>query len=451
MGRLFNGADQWSGSRSLTEIVRRVPSGTGNIAMERSVHEDPTQPTPSGLSVRIAPYDWGGFAASAPVGPPRATLPNGSALPSTPPPDLSREPRRQARSRGWRAALIGGIAGGLVAALVAGGIVAVAVDDDSSSSSAPSVIVRPSDRIGRTGNIAPILEAAVPAVVAIVDDGGPDRGGAAGTGFVISADGVIVTNNHVVEGASKIQAVFSDGTTRDATLLGRNASSDLAVVKVDATELPTIGLGDSNDVQVGDDVVAIGNALALQGGLTVTRGIVSGLHREVGIDGGGALEDVIQTDAAINPGNSGGPLVDARGRVIGINTAIADPGSAQNVGFAIPISNAKAIIDQLRNGHQPAYLGVKTINAEQAKLDGNDVAVDDGAYVTEVQSGGPAADAGIRSGDVVVSVDGRKVNSAAALGSVIRQYKPGADVEIEIDRHGESVTVHAKLTEAPSA
>jgi putative serine protease PepD len=366
-----------------------------------------------------------------------------------PPPD----PASSHTSKGWRAALIGGIAGALVGALVAGGIVALAVDDDSSSSgtNASAAIVRPSDRIARTGNIAPILKAAVPAVVAIIDDGGPDRGGAAGTGFVISSDGVIVTNNHVVEGASKIQAVFSDGTTHDATVLGRNQSSDLAVVKVDVTGLPTIGLGDSNDVQVGDDVVAIGNALALQGGLTVTRGIVSGLHREVGIDGGGALEDVIQTDAAINPGNSGGPLVDARGRVIGINTAIADPGSAQNVGFAIPISNAKAIIGQLREGKQPAYLGVKTINADQAKLDGHEVHVDAGAYVTEVQSGGPAAAAGIQSGDVVVAVDGKHVNSAAALGGMIRLYKPGDEVELEIDRQGASVTVHAKLTEAPSA
>ena len=124
---------------------------------------------------------------------------------------------------------------------------------------------------------------------------------------------MIVTNNHVVEGAGKIQAVFSDGTTRDATVLGQNPASDLAVVKVDATDLPTIALGDSDRVQVGDDVVAIGNALALQGGLTVTRGIISGLHREVGTNSGGALEDVLQTDAAINPGNSGGPLVDAQG------------------------------------------------------------------------------------------------------------------------------------------
>ena len=199
----------------------------------------------------------------------------------------------------------------------------------------------------------------MPAVVAIVDDGGPDSGGAAGTGFVISSDGVIVTNNHVVEGATKIQAQFSDGTTLTAKVLGRDSSSDLAVIKVDGVNLPTIELGDSDQVQVGDDVVAIGNALALEGGLSVTRGIISGLHREVSTNSGGSLADVIQTDAAINPGNSGGPLVDAQGRVIGINTAIADPGSAQNVGFAIPISNAKAIIDQLRRGKQPAYLGVQ--------------------------------------------------------------------------------------------
>jgi putative serine protease PepD len=338
-------------------------------------------------------------------------------------------------------------------ALVAGGIVAVAVDDDSGSSGsgAPSVVLRPSQRIGDSSDIAPILQAAVPAVVAIVDDGGPGAGGAAGTGFVISRDGVIVTNNHVVEGARKIQAVFSDGTARDATVLGRNAPSDLAVVKVDATDLPTIELGDSDQVQVGDDVVAIGNALALQGGLTVTRGIISGLHREVGTNTGSALEDVLQTDAAINPGNSGGPLVDSQGRVIGINTAIADPGSAQNVGFAIPISNAKVIIDQLRAGRQPALLGVQTVDVDQAELDGHDVAVDDGAYVQAVTDGTPAARAGIRAGDVVVAVDGKKIASAAALGGAIRQHKPGDEVEIEIDRDGESITVHATLAEAPTS
>jgi len=352
-----------------------------------------------------------------------------------------------------RTAIVAGIVGALVGALVAGAIVAIAVDDDSAptGAGATAVVLRPSDRISHTGDIAEILKAAVPAVVAIVDDGGPDSGGAAGTGFVISSDGVIVTNNHVVEGAREIQAVFSDGTTRDATVLGRNPPSDLAVVKVDATDLVTIALGDSDRAQVGDDVVAIGNALALQGGLTVTRGIISGLHREVGTNTGSALEDVLQTDAAINPGNSGGPLVDAEGRVIGINTAIADPGSAQNVGFAIPISNARVIIDQLRRGHQPAQLGVKTIDVDQAKVDGHPVEVDDGAYVQDVTSGSPADRAGIRSGDVVVAVDGNDVASAAALGGVIRQHKPGDEVTIELDRKGDSITVHATLGEAPTS
>jgi putative serine protease PepD len=370
-------------------------------------------------------------------------------VPPTPPPDGASTTARR-RASGWRAALIGALVGALIGALVAGGIVAVADDDSGSSGpNASAVVVRPSDRISHTGDIASILRTAVPAVVAITDDGGPDAGGAAGTGFVISPDGVIVTNNHVVEGADKIQAVFSDGTTRDAHLLGRNATSDLAVLKVDADDLPTIQLGDSDRVQVGDDVVAIGNALALQGGLTVTRGIVSGLHREVGTDGGDRLEDVIQTDAAINPGNSGGPLVDAQGRVIGINTAIADPGSAQNVGFAIPISNAKTIIDQLRQGKQPAYLGVSTIDADQAALDGNDVQVDEGAYVQSVGSGTPADHAGVRTGDVVVAVDGKPVNSAAALGSIIRQYKPGDEVELEINRDGDSRTTRVTLGETP--
>jgi putative serine protease PepD len=287
--------------------------------------------------------------------------------------------------------------------------------------------------------------------VAIIDDGGPDSGGAAGTGFVISSDGVIATNNHVVEGANRIQAVFSDGTTRRATVLGKNAASDLAVIKVDGTDLPTIALGDSDQVQVGDDVVAVGNALALQGGLSVTRGIISGLHREVGTSSGDSLEDVIQTDAAINPGNSGGPLVDSQGRVIGINTAIADPTSAQNVGFAIPISNAKTVIDQLRQGKQPAYLGVNSESVDQAKADGHDVSVAGGAYVVKVGSGTPAADAGVKTGDVIVELDSQAIDSAAKLGGVVREHKPGDHVTIVVDRSGKQVTLTATLGEAPTS
>ncbi|MDQ1430563.1 MAG: serine protease Do [Actinomycetota bacterium] len=393
-------------------------------------------------------------SASAPP-PPLPEL-SATAEQVSPPPVLPDErgapPVRSKRS--WRDVVAAGVAGGVVGAIIASGVYLAVDDSGSSTTPAPSateVVVRPSDRIARTGDIAQILKADVPAVVAIVDDGGPSSGGAAGTGFVISPDGVIVTNNHVVEGANKIQAVFSDGTSRSARVLGRHASSDLAVVQVDATGLPTIELGDSAQVQVGDDVVAIGNALALQGGLSVTRGIVSGLHREVGTNSGGALEDVIQTDAAINPGNSGGPLVDAQGRVIGINTAIADPGSAQNVGFAIPISNAKTIIDQLRQGKQPAYLGVSTLDVNQAKADGHDVSVAAGAYVQTVSSGTPAAKAGIEVGDVVVDVDGKTVTGAASLGNVIRLYKPGDKVDLEVDRNGTRKTFTVTLGEAPTS
>jgi S1-C subfamily serine protease len=368
-------------------------------------------------------------------------------------PEPEPEPARRPPLGRGRHLILAGLVGGLVGALVAGGVF-VALDDTSSTSSGPNasaVVLRPSNQITRNGDIASILKADVPAVVAIVDDGGPDSGGAAGTGFVISSDGVIVTNNHVVEGAVKIQALFSDGATRDATVLGRNASSDLAVVKVAATGLPTIELGDSHQVQVGDDVVAIGNALALQGGLSVTRGIISGLHREVGTNTGGALEDVIQTDAAINPGNSGGPLVDARGQVIGINTAIANPSSAQNVGFAIPISNAKVIIEQLRQGKQPAFLGVSTQDVSQARADGHNLAVDAGAYVQSVNSGTPAERAGIKKGDVVVEVDGKAVTSAASLGEIIRTHRPGDKVKITVDRGGTKVSIEATLGEAPTS
>ena len=371
---------------------------------------------------------------------------------SAAPPTPSSPGLRAGRRTGLRTALLAGLIGGLVGAVVASGLFLAFDDDPVTTTAGRSItpIVRPSDRVARTGDIASILRTAVPAVVAIVDDGGPDSGGAAGTGFVISPDGVIVSNNHVVEGATNIQAVFADGTSLPAKVLGRNAASDLAVLKVEGTNLPTLALGNSNDVQVGDDVVAIGNALALSGGLSVTRGIISGLHREVPTNTGAVLEDLLQTDAAINPGNSGGPLVDAQGRVIAINTAIANPSTAQNVGFAIPISNAGAIIDQLRNGRQPAFLGVRSENVGAAKAAGRSVAVDRGAYVTTVVSGSPADVGGLRTGDVVVRIDDKPVDSAAQLGSVVRQYRPGDKVTVVVNRDGTELSVEATLSEGPT-
>ena len=229
--------------------------------------------------------------------------------------------------------------------------------------------------------------------LAAVDDGlfsgrGSSSGGE-GTGFVIAPDGVIVTNNHVVEGAGgRIEVVFNDGTARKATVLGRSPELDLAVIRAqNVSGLPTVQLGSSAELVVGDDVVAIGNALALDGGLSVTRGIISAKGRTVDTDANTSLYNMLQTDAAINPGNSGGPLLNSRGQVVGINTAIANPGEAQNVGFAISIDSARPIIDQLRAGQavELAYLGVQTKTVTPAIANELKLASPTGAVVVRVQ------------------------------------------------------------------
>ena len=247
-------------------------------------------------------------------------------------------------------------AGGLAGALIASGALVLTRDSGGSSASPSRAVAtaRASAPSVPQGGISAILAKDVPAVVAITTDGGPGLGraggGGAATGFVIDPAGIVVTNDHVVADARSISVTTSDDKKLSARVLGQDASHDLAVLKVDGSSLPAVELGDSNQVQVGDDVIAIGNALDLDGGLSATRGIVSGLHREIPTENGARLAGLIQTDAAINPGNSGGPLVDAEGRVIGINTAIANPSSAQNVGFVIPISQAKPIVDRLRGG-----------------------------------------------------------------------------------------------------
>jgi S1-C subfamily serine protease len=350
-----------------------------------------------------------------------------------------------------RHTLTAAVVGGLVGALAAGGVFAV-VDDDSTtivqSRGADAAISRPSSRLEGSNDIASLLAAAEPAVVAITVGEGPGTGaGGAGTGFVITPDGFIVTNNHVVEGQDRIEVAFTDGSTMSARLIGRDPSVDLAVLKVDGSDLPSIELGDSEAVQVGDEVIAIGNALALEGGLSVTRGIVSGTNRTVDTNGGTTLVGMIQTDAAINFGNSGGPLIDAEGRVIGVNTAI--DASAQNVGFAIPISRAEPVIEDLRAGRKPAFLGVSTQNVTPALVRELDLAVDEGAFVAQVTPDTPADEAGIRDGDVIVQIGGRAIDSSADVLTAVRSHRPGETVEVIINRDGEQITVQATLVERP--
>jgi putative serine protease PepD len=449
-------------SEAETEAATEAPTVAADVATEvRTVSEaagaDTLSPAPvtsderkllaagaPAFDARPAPAPAPEHLPAPPV-PPPAPPPAPASLPAPGPRPAPAPAAREGRkSRTLRQVLVAGLAGGIVGALVAAGMYTVFEEDSTSAVGAPpakEVIVRPSPRITTNGDIREILDQAVPAVVAIVDDGGPASGGAAGTGFVVSSDGVIVTNYHVVEGAGRIQAHFSDGEKLSARVLGTAPSSDLAVLQVDGTDLPTIELGDSDTVQVGDDVVAIGNALALEGGLTVTRGIVSGLHRDVPTGNNSTLGDVIQTDAAINPGNSGGPLVDANGRVIGINTAIADPSSAQNVGFAIPISQVKSLISELKEGRRPALLGVSTEQDSD----------EDGALIAGVESDSPADRAGMEVGDVVVQVGNTEVHTNGALRPAIRRYKAGEQVDVTVVRDGKQVTLKVTLGEASEA
>jgi putative serine protease PepD len=272
-------------------------------------------------------------------------------------------------------------------------------------------------------------------------------GAGTGSGFVVSADGYIVTNAHVVDGANgQIKAKIGDGDPIDAKLVGEDASTDLALLKVTAKNLKPLALADSSSVQVGDPAYAIGNPFGLDRTLTV--GVVSALQREIDSPNGFSIDDVIQTDAAINPGNSGGPLFNAAGQVIGVNSQIESPttgsgGQAGNVGigFAIPANTVKNVISQLRETGKVshAYLGVQA----QAANGG-------GAQIAQLTSDGPAADAGLQAGDVITSFGGKSVEDASTLTSLVDEHKPGDAVEVKIKRGGDDKTVTVKLGERPS-
>jgi putative serine protease PepD len=275
------------------------------------------------------------------------------------------------------------------------------------------------------------------------NDGGSQQAQAQGSGFVYDSDGHIVTNEHVVDGASSVSVRFSSGQTVRADVVGTDPSTDLAVLKVD--NLPSgakaLTLGDSDALQVGDGVVAIGAPFGLAE--TVTTGIVSALDREIQAPNNYAIDGAIQTDAAINHGNSGGPLLDMNGRVIGVNAQIeSDSGGNDGVGFAIPSSTVKSIATRLIAGGkvQHAYLGVSIEDASSG-----------GASVSGVSSGTPAASAGVRSGDVITAVDGDRVTSASDLRSEINDRKPGDKVKLTLRRSGETETVTVTLGTRPAA
>jgi serine protease Do len=271
----------------------------------------------------------------------------------------------------------------------------------------------------------------------------------AGTGFIISADGHILTNNHVVEGADRVTVVLADRREFDARVLGRDPNTDVAVVKIEARGLPVARLGDADQLEVGDWVLALGYPLDL--GHTVTAGIVSAKGRSIGIFGrSGAeapVEHFIQTDAAINPGNSGGPLVDLHGRVVGINSAIASPtGLYSGYGFAVPINLARRVAEDLiRDGRvDRPMIGVEIRDATQADAEVFGLPSADGAVVS-TEPRGPGARAGMRMGDVIVGIDGAPVRGAGDLMDLVMRRRPGDRVTLDVIRYGERRRFQVRL------
>ena len=302
-----------------------------------------------------------------------------------------------------------------------------------------------------TLTVREIYEQAADGVVQITAGGVTDRSGgqfgpaeegeATGSGFVVDEEGHIVTNAHVVEGASTLSVRFADGEEVSATLVGADPSTDLAVIDVDvpASQLAPLALADESTVEVGDAVVAIGSPFGLAG--TATTGIVSAVDRTIEAPNGYAIDGAIQTDAAINHGNSGGPLLDASGKVIGVNSQIAsESGGNDGVGFAVAVDTVKDVATALAAGEEisHAYLGV---SLEET---------DEGPRVSAVSAGGPAAVAGVEAGDVIVRLDGDAIASADDLREAIDERKPGTKATLTVVRGGERVEVDATLGARPA-
>ena len=264
-----------------------------------------------------------------------------------------------------------------------------------------------------------------------------------GSGFVINPDGYVVTNNHVVEGATEIRVKFSDGRELPGKVVGRDDKTDLALVKVEATGLPVIPMGDSSKLEVGEPVMAIGNPFGLE--QTVTTGIVSATGRTIGA---GPYDDFIQTDASINPGNSGGPLVNARGEVIGVNTMIASgSGGSVGIGFAIPTNMVKPVVTQLaQNGHVVrGWLGVSIQPVTKDLATSFGLPNTTGALVGSVSDNSPASKAGLKQGDVITRYDGKAVERWSDLPRAVAETPLNREVPIDVMRDGKKLTLNAKI------
>jgi serine protease Do len=347
----------------------------------------------------------------------------------------------------------------LIAVLLLVSISLVVTGCVGNSASLASGYLSVDENIGPELSTHELVAEVAPAVVSIVVEtvsynwfwqAVPQTG--AGSGIIISPDGYILTNNHVVEGANKVTVTLSEGNTFEATVVGTDAQTDLAVVKIDASNLSYLHFLSNSleQLSVLDPVVAVGNALALPGGPTWTAGVVSNLGRSIEEENGVVLNDIIQTDTAINAGNSGGPLLDTAGQVVGINVAIAS--NAENIGFAISTDTAIPVVQSIITEGKVArpWLGVEVATVTPSIQYYYNLAVNAGALITGVTSGGPADKAGLRAGDVITEIGNENISTTGDLSSAIGSHQIGDQVEIVYYRGSVQKAATATLEESPS-
>jgi S1-C subfamily serine protease len=396
-----------------------------------------------------------------------ATAPPSAPTPPPPPPETQRAPSAEpattrARISGWQwlaIAVVGALGASLVAVPAAllttsqdTGLATAEGDSQASEDSTDAGASEGSEEAdGTVATASPIsaIASQVTPSVARVDVQGR-AGAGSGSAVVYRSDGILVTNAHVVQSGGQVSVTLPDGDRMDAEVVGVDAASDLAVLEVDADDLPVPAWAGADQMpEIGTTAVAIGSPYGLDG--SVTSGIISALGRTLPSPQG-VLVDLIQTDAAVNPGNSGGALVDGQGRVVGINTAItSSSGGNQGVGFAVPSTTVTRVADQLlETGEvQMGYLGVvgQTVEPDTAEL--YDLPAETGAVISDLDPDGPAIDAGLQQGDIVVAIDGTEITSMADLAGRIQQHSPGDEVELELFREDEVLTITVTLTERP--
>jgi len=270
-----------------------------------------------------------------------------------------------------------------------------------------------------------------------------------GSGIILDKAGNILTNNHVVEGADLVTVTLNDGRSYPATLVGSDNITDLAVMKISAAKLNPAKFGKSSELQVGEDVIAVGHALGLKGGPTVSKGVVSALERTIQTDAQKAMVDLIQTDASINPGNSGGPLANSRGEVIGINTAIIT--GSNGIGFAINIDDAHVVVDQILafGNVLRGFLGITPFNVTDSIREQINLPVSDGVIIAGVVSGFPAEEAGLQPEDVIVMLNKTSIENSGDLSKFLLGNPPGSEVEVRFYRRGELKNVELVLADKP--